>query len=157
MDIYNAINPKGGFEVVLVGFTPDYTGSSTPPHSAFDESFLEERFEEMFSIMPWTAIPFSDTECRNCLENKLRLPVSHVVGERQPFSVVVDPAGVVLQTYADVYFFYCGVWAYPFSDERIKCLKYEDEVVLNHPSITKLLTFPGRNYVINNQNQVYLL
>ncbi|KAL8103445.1 hypothetical protein AgCh_027866 [Apium graveolens] len=136
--IYNAIHTKGGFEVVLVGFTPDYTASWTPEEvlpSALDESFLEERFEEIFSIMPWTAIPFSDTESRNYLEKKLRLPVSCSVGERQTFSVVIDPKGIVLQTCAYIYFLWCGAQAYPFSDERIDRIGYEDEETLNHPSI----------------------
>ncbi|KAL8103443.1 putative nucleoredoxin 1-1 [Apium graveolens] len=153
LHIYNAIYPKGGFEVVLVGFTPDYDASWNPQQLNLDESFLEECFEEMLSGMPWTAIPFSDAESRNYLEKKLRLPVSCFVGERQTFSVVIDPTGVVLQTCADIYFLWCGAQAYPFSDERIDRIGYEDEETLNHPSITKLLTFSECNYVINNENQ----
>uniref|UniRef100_A0A166EHT0 Thioredoxin-like fold domain-containing protein n=1 Tax=Daucus carota subsp. sativus TaxID=79200 RepID=A0A166EHT0_DAUCS len=91
--------------------------------------------------------------CRNSLEKKLRLPVSCVVGEIHPLSVVVDPAGVVLQTYADGFFSWFGPRAYPFSDKRIERLRREDRDALNHPSISKLLNSPHCSYVINNQNQ----
>ena len=91
--------------------------------------------------------------CRNSLEKKLRLPVSCVVGEIHPLSVVVDPAGVVLQTYADGFFSWFGPRAYPFSDKRIERLRRQDRDALNHPSISKLLNSPHCSYVINNQNQ----
>ncbi|WOG99017.1 hypothetical protein DCAR_0418363 [Daucus carota subsp. sativus] len=102
--------------------------------------------------MPWTAIPFFDTQSRNSLGKRLGLPDAFI-SEFQTLSVVFDPSGVVLQPAAAGFFSWFGAQAYPFTAQRMDCLENEYEEALYHPSITKLLTFPECNYVINNQNQ----
>ncbi|RDX85334.1 putative nucleoredoxin 1, partial [Mucuna pruriens] len=50
VEVYNEVAPKGDFEVVFVTADED-----------------DESFNSYFSKMPWLAIPFSDSETRNRL------------------------------------------------------------------------------------------
>lgn len=68
------------------------------------------------------------------------------------FSLVIDPAGVVLQLEADDIFLLFGAEAYPFSDKRVSHLEHKDQAALDCPSITQLLTSPGHEHLINCHN-----
>lgn len=151
VDIYNAIHPKGGFEVVFIGIK--HTESSCNPDK------LVKHYEKLFSTMPWPAIPFFDIKPPEYFTTNFRFPsdwLRTIYGHT--LSVVIDPTGVVLQYGADHLFSCYGAEAYPFSDQRIDFLISQDKAALkNHPSITTLLTSPGRDYLINSENQVSIL
>lgn len=150
VDTYNAL-PRSDFEVVFIGVKIDRFPSK--PQTLCN---LEKCFEEKFSIMPWTAIPFSDITSQKSLEARLRFPFSRFVDSVYTVSVVIDPTGLVLQCQADDFFLWYGHRAFPFSLERVERLMFEDEETSKHSSITKLLTSFGRDYVINKDNQVCL-
>lgn len=150
VDIYNALHPRGGFEVVFVAVKVDHSFFTNLQNLL--DSDLEEIFEEQFSFMPWTAIPFSDFESRDYLGT--RFPISDFINV-EPVSFIIDPRGKVLQCRADDIFRAYGAQSYPFTDRRIGRLVYEDERSLNYPSISNLLASPTRNYVIDNNMQVY--
>ncbi|XP_074363261.1 putative nucleoredoxin 1 [Apium graveolens] len=133
VDIHNKLQPKGDFEIVLVAINDHF---SPDPHQIF---------MKMFSTMPWPAIPFSDLECRKCLENLFNNY------HRMPCSVIIDPTGFVLQYDADPLFLRYGAAAYPFTNERIQSINSEDNLLMQQPlSIQKLLATPERDYLVNN-------
>ncbi|KAL1821908.1 hypothetical protein ACET3Z_016777 [Daucus carota] len=150
IDTYKALHPDGGFEVVFVGVKIGTFPSD--PHTLLNPS-LEKCFEEKFSIMPWTAVPFSDIVSQKSLERRLRFPFSRFVYDVYTVSVVLDPSGLVLQCQADDFFLWYGARAYPFTLERIDYLMSADKEMSKHPSVTRLLTSFGRDYVINKDNQ----
>ncbi|XP_074375712.1 putative nucleoredoxin 1 [Apium graveolens] len=137
LDVYSKLQPRGDFEIVLVATNDHvshyYQGASTTPR---------ERFRELFSTMPWPAIPFFDLESRKRLET--------IFGNSS--SAIIDPRGVVLQCEADPLFLRYGADAYPFTNERIQSIDFEDNLVLMQQplSIKKLLATPERDYLINN-------
>lgn len=151
LDIYRELQPKGGFEVVFVGVEVDYFPS--PDLDCIGENFstLEDCFEYKFSSMPWTAIPFSDFKSRKLLET--RFPLSGFLSFDTSTSVVIDPTGKVLRSHANNVFESYGARAYPFTDERMKCILSENDEARKHPSITKLLASLERNFLINKNNQ----
>ncbi|XP_074374805.1 putative nucleoredoxin 1-1 [Apium graveolens] len=145
VDIYNAIHPKGGFEVVFIGIK--LAQYSNPEK-------LLKYYDNTFSTMPWPAIPFFDIKPPEYFTTNFRFR-SHWLGTTYPFSVVIDPTGVVLRYGAGTAFCDYGAEAYPFSDQAIDFVKSQDKAALkNHPSITTLLTSPRRDYLINSKNQV---
>ncbi|KAL6532676.1 hypothetical protein OROHE_014098 [Orobanche hederae] len=129
------------FEVVFIAVTDVSDGT---------EDALQKRFQEMFSFMPWTAVPFFDSETRKRLANCF--VASEHGGYHLPPSFVISNTGVVLQHDARPIFRIFGADAYPFSDERIECLIMEDDL-LREPrlSLKALLASPERDYVINNK------
>ncbi|KAL1816022.1 probable nucleoredoxin 1 [Daucus carota subsp. sativus] len=149
IDIYKKLEPKGGFEVVFVavgdGLTCLDTRESTSTYST-----PQQCFEEIFSTMPWTAIPFSDLKSRNRLE-KLFCIVSDTRLEMEPISFVIDSRGVVLQADATQVFSMYGSAGYPFTKQRLKCLDHEDYVTMEQLSVSTLLASPQRDYVITNK------
>lgn len=156
IDIYKKLEPKGGFEVVFVavgdGLTCLDTRESTSTYST-----SQQHFEDIFSTMPWTAIPFSDLKSRKRLE-KMFVIVRDTRLEMLPVSFVIDSRGVVLLDDATQVFSVYGSAGYPFTKERLKCLDYEDNVTLEQLSISTLLASPERDYVITNKgDQVYIL
>ncbi|KAL6577333.1 hypothetical protein OROMI_011609 [Orobanche minor] len=92
------------FEVVFVGITDVSDGT---------EDILQKRFQEMFSFMPWTAVPFFDSETREILANCF--VASEHGGYHLPSSFVISNTGVVLQHDARPIFRIFGADAYPFS------------------------------------------
>lgn len=148
LDIYHALYPKGGFEVVFVGVEVDTSDSTSDP------SALEEYFEDKLSIMPWTAIPISDIKSSTFWETLF--PLAGHLASHSSVSFVIDPTGKLLQCHADSLFYFYGARAYPFTDERMECILREDAEAREHPSITKLLASSERNHLINNNNQVHV-
>ena len=91
IDTYNALHPYGDFEVVFVGVKIGTFPSD--PHTLLNPS-VEKCFEEKFSIMPRTAVPFSDIVSQKSLERRLRFPFSRLVYDVYTVSVVLDPSGL---------------------------------------------------------------
>ncbi|XP_074369735.1 putative nucleoredoxin 1 [Apium graveolens] len=145
MDIYHILHPKGGFEVVFIGVEVDSAYANSNPHA------LEECFEDKLSIMPWTAVPFSNIKFRTYWENLF--PLSGYLSGYSPTSFVFDPSGMLLQCNVNDLFYLYGARAYPFTDKRMECLLREDAEARKHPSITKLITSSERTHLINNRNQ----
>lgn len=150
IETYNALHLYHDFEVVFIGVNIGKFPSN--PQTLLDPA-LEKCFEEKFSIMPWTAIPFSDITHQKSLETRLRFPFSRFVYDVYTVSVVVDRTGLVLQCQADDFFLWYGARAYPFTLKRVERLMFEDAETSKHPSITTLLTSLGRDYLINKDNQ----
>ncbi|KAL6499872.1 hypothetical protein OROGR_027782 [Orobanche gracilis] len=114
------------------------------------EDALQKRLQEMFSLMPWTAVPFFDSETRELLANCF--VASEHGGYHIPSSFVISNTGVVLQHDARPIFRIFGADAYPFSDERIERLILEDDLFRElRLSLKALLASPERDYVINNK------
>lgn len=155
-DVYKKLEPKGGFEVVFVAVGDDLPCLDTRElTSTYFTS--HQRFEEIFSTMPWTAIPFSDLKSRKRIEKMFGI-ISNTRVEISPVSFVIDPRGVVLQDHATHVFSNYGSAGYPFSRERLECLDYEDNVTVKQLSISALLASPERDYVITNKgDRVYIL
>lgn len=150
-DMYHVLQPKGGFEVVFFGVPVDAVFSD-PDTLLLHQSTLQKYFEDIFSLMPWTAIPFSDIKSMEYWESIF--PISGTLTDYCSISFVVDPTGKVLLCHADNVFSSYGARAYPFTDERIKCIASEDTEAWERPSITKLLASPERDFLINKDNQV---
>ncbi|KAL6499767.1 hypothetical protein OROGR_027677 [Orobanche gracilis] len=140
VEIYPKLLSSGcPFEVVFVSVSDVSDGT---------EDASQKRFEEMFSFMPWTAVPFFDSEeiLANCFV------ASEHGSYHLPSSFVISNTGVVLQHDARPIFRVLGADAYPFSDERIERLILEDDL-FREPrlSLKALLASPERDYVINNK------
>ncbi|WOH16084.1 hypothetical protein DCAR_0935633 [Daucus carota subsp. sativus] len=105
---------------------------------------LENDFEEVFSCMPWTAIPLSDRTSRERLQKRFGFR------DKNGSLFVIDSTGVVLQTIVISDFKRYGSLGYPFSNERLKSLESECKAIAAEPTVEKLLSSPERDYVISN-------
>lgn len=112
MDIYSKLESKGGFEVVFVAAWDDIP--SVFVKSVIYKCTTQEAFEEIFSEMACTAIPFPDLKSSGV--------------DLLPRSFVIDPKGLVLQSNATHLFSRYGALRYPLTDEKIQCLDSEDNV-----------------------------
>lgn len=134
MDVYNYLPHSHAFEIVFVAINDG------------NERESNKRFEDIFSRMPWTAIPFYDVVCRKSLQINF-----HVNDATTSF--VVDSNGMVLQRDAMIIIRDYGVMGFPFSDERIKLLDADDDASVQQPSLITLLGSPQRDYVITNKGE----
>lgn len=144
-DLYDDLQPFHNFEVVLVAVTDLRTTFKRElPHPSLTKD-PQEHFEDLFSCMPWTAIPFSDVASRESMQR------SFGVQEEYPTIFVVESTGMVLQSDTWHIFQDFGALGYPFSDERINFMRAEDDAAANQPSLKILLASPKRNYVITSK------
>ncbi|KAL6509825.1 hypothetical protein OROGR_022313 [Orobanche gracilis] len=134
LDIYQYLQHNNDFEIVLIAIYD------------IDERDSEKRFEEIFSGMPWTAIPFSDVICRNKMQTNF-----HV--NETTTSFVVDASGMVLQRDIGMILENYGFVAYPFSDERVRQYNAEIDEAVRNPSLITLLGSPQRDYLISNKGE----
>ncbi|XP_017219564.1 probable nucleoredoxin 1 isoform X1 [Daucus carota subsp. sativus] len=140
---YNDLKANNCFEVVLVVVDDDVT--SEPGKICFNPS-LQGKFQDIYSHTPsWLAIPFSDITSRQCLKRKFGF------FSRYPQVVLIDSAGMVLDTSPRNLFQTYGSEAYPFSDERISFLKDRDKTAFSQPSLKALLGSSERDFVISNK------
>lgn len=151
LDMYHVLQPKGGFEVVFIGVPVDAAAASDPDTLLVHQSTLQKYYEDLFSFMPWTAIPFSDIRSMEYWESIFSM---FGLTDYGSISYVIDPTGMVLQCHVDNLFSYYGARAYPFTDARFKCIASEDTESWNRTCITKLLASPERDFLINKDNQV---
>lgn len=91
-----------------------------------------EVFESIFSRVPWTAIPFSDLASRKRIAR--RFGISEI-GFNYTTSVLLSANGVVLKCNECWLFGEYGTLGYPFTDEKIKFLKSEDDAAIKQPSL----------------------
>lgn len=147
VDVYNDLQSSNGFEIVFVPLhdaDTSFNGETSLDHSS------QRCFEQLFSCMPWTSIPFSDITSSKTLQTRFdvfcRASTYHNM-------FVIDPTGIVLQCHALNIVEKYGALGYPFSDERVKFLKAEDDAIINNPSLKTLLGSPQRDYVISNKGE----
>lgn len=143
LDVYNKLQPAGGFEIVFVAITCD------------TDDIYSDYTKHQFSQMPWPAIPLSDFKSREHLQTIFG--VSSPQNPSSPPSFIIDPRGVVLQSRSSHLFARYGAAGFPFTRERIEFLDSEDNVARMQPvSIQKLLASPQRDYLIDNDgDEVY--
>ncbi|KAF5741073.1 putative nucleoredoxin [Tripterygium wilfordii] len=125
IEVYNELAPKGDFEIIFVSGDED-----------------DESFTDYFSKMPWLAIPFSDSEKREKLNQLFK-----VMGI--PHLVIVDENGKVLSDSGVAIIREYGVEGYPFTPERINELKEQEAAARRNQSLRSILVFRSRDFVIS--------
>ncbi|XP_060669059.1 probable nucleoredoxin 1 [Ziziphus jujuba] len=129
--VYYKVASKGDFEVVFISADKD-----------------EESFNGYFSKMPWLAVPFSDSETRYQLDVLFRVsevPYLMIIGENG--NVLTDSGVEIIGEY--------GAEGYPFTVERIKELKDQEDAAKQGQSLRSILVSPSRDFVISpNGNKV---
>lgn len=124
-EVYNELSSKGDFEVIFVSADED-----------------DESFKEYFSKMPWLAIPFSDSETRDNLDG-----LFDVVGI--PSLVILDENGVVLTKDGVGLIREYGADAYPFTSEKVREIKEEEERARREQTLKSILVSPIRDFVVS--------
>jgi nucleoredoxin len=125
-EVYQQISPNGDFEIVFVSADQD-----------------EAAFNGYFSDMPWLAIPFSDSETRDRLDELFKV-------NGIPHLVIVDESGrVVTKDGVEIVQLY-GVEGYPFSVERIKEIKDQEVEAKRNQSLKSILVSSTREFVISS-------
>ena len=145
--VYNYLRPNKGFEIVFVAVDDvDNSFGKEMLSDPLPRTNLEDHFEDVFSFMPWTAIPFSDRTSRKRMDTRFGFRKGYCSDDM----FIIDSTGVVLQTNALSCFKSYGSLGYPFSSERVKFLLSEWQAIAAQPTLEKLLSSPERDYVISN-------
>ncbi|KAL6351352.1 hypothetical protein AAG906_035144 [Vitis piasezkii] len=118
VEAYNELSSNDDFEIIFVSGDND-----------------DESFNGYFSKMPWLAIPFSDSDARDQLNELFK-----VMGF-QTFEDGVD----IIQEY--------GVEAYPFTPEKIKEMKEKEETARKEQSLRSILVSQSRDHVISTDGK----
>lgn len=126
MEVYEELVGKGDFEIVFVSGDED-----------------DDSFSDYFSKMPWFAIPYSDSETRDRLDE-----VFEVAGI--PCLVILDEEGKVLTDSGVHIIREYGVNGYPFTKEKINELKELEEKARREQTLRSLLVSPSRDFVISS-------
>ncbi|KAF8408256.1 hypothetical protein HHK36_007405 [Tetracentron sinense] len=129
VDVYSELIPKGNFELIFVSGDED-----------------EEAFKKYFSKMPWLAIPFSDSETRDRLDEVFK--VSGI-----PFLVILDADGKVLTDNGVGIIREYGAEGYPFTPERIQEMKDQEAAARREQSLKSILVSPSRDFLISNDGK----
>lgn len=110
---------------------------------------VEDGFNGYFSKMPWLAIPFSDSNTRNLLNELFKVPGI-------PHLLILDEHGqVAIEDGTSVVLEYEINKPHAFTSEWIRELKHQQEEARRNQSLRSLLVFKSRNFVISsNGNQV---
>ena len=137
--MHKELSTKGDFEIIFISADKD-----------------EEWFNGYFSKMPWLVIPFSDSEKRDLLNEEFKvrgIPTLVIIGED---GKVVSDSGVeiIRECGVEIIREY-GIEGYPFTEERIKELKDQEEAARRNQSLGSLLVTRSRDFVISpNGNRV---
>ncbi|KAK3416837.1 hypothetical protein EUGRSUZ_H02592 [Eucalyptus grandis] len=125
-EVYDELSPKGDLEIIFISADKD-----------------EGSFSGYFSKMPWLAIPFSDLDKRNSLDELFKV-------RGIPHLVILDGTGTVLTDSGVAIVREYGVEGHPFTPERIKELKDQEEATRINQSVTSLLVHGSRNFVVSS-------
>ncbi|XP_050119098.1 probable nucleoredoxin 1 [Malus sylvestris] len=129
VEAYNEISPNGDFEIIFISADED-----------------DESFNGYFSKMPWLAIPFSDSDARDSVDGLFKVRgIPHLVILGEDGKVLSDDGVEILQEY--------GVDSYPFTQEKIKELKDQEEAARREQSLKKILVSRSRDFVISNNGE----
>lgn len=126
MEVYEELSSKGDFEVVFIS-----------------SDKVDEAFDAYFAKMPWLAIPFSDSE--TCKHLKSLFKVRGI-----PYLVILDGSGEVLSDHGVKIIKDYGSEGYPFTPERVKILREEEEAAKKEQSLRSILVSKSRDFVISN-------
>ncbi|XP_050206681.1 probable nucleoredoxin 1 [Mercurialis annua] len=129
VEVYSALAPKGDFEIVFLSSDED-----------------DESFQEYFSKMPWLAVPFSDSDTRDRLNDLFKV-------QGIPHLVILDESGKVVSESGTEIVREYGVQCYPFTAERIKELKELEEEARRNQTLKSILAFESRDYVISSDGK----
>lgn len=143
-ETYTYLLPDKVFEVVLVAYETEKDILSISSDSC---TSYAKMFEDVFSFMPWTAIPFSDISSRKNLSSRFGVDRQWGVCD----SFVIDSSGMVLHSDGCDLFENYGGLGYPFTNERIQFLKSQVVATVMQPSLKSLLASPKRDYLISNK------
>ena len=122
--MYNELADKGDFEIVFISADED-----------------EESFNGYFSKMPWLAVPHSDTKTREALDGCFKVSgIPHLVFLDESGKVLTDSGVMIIGEY--------GSEGYPFTPERVKEIKDQEEEARRNQSLRTILESPSRNYII---------
>ncbi|KAF5945361.1 hypothetical protein HYC85_015589 [Camellia sinensis] len=125
VEVYNELSPNGNFEIVFVSADED-----------------EESFKAYFSKMPWLAIPFSDSDTRDRLDELFK-----VMGI--PHLVILDEGGMVATEEGVQIIREYGVDAYPFTSDRVEEIKEQEQVARREQSLKSILAAHSRDFVFS--------
>ncbi|WCJ38449.1 DC1 domain-containing protein [Euphorbia peplus] len=129
VEVYDELVSKDDFEIVFI---------------TADEG--DESFKEYFSKMPWLAIPFSDSETRDRLDQQFKVQgIPHLVIIDEHGKVSTEDGVEIIQEY--------GVECYPFTLERIKELKEQEEEAKRNQSLKSILVSQARDYLISHDGK----
>ncbi|KDP26595.1 hypothetical protein JCGZ_17753 [Jatropha curcas] len=131
VEAYNELAPKGNFEIVFISADED-----------------DESFKKYFSKMPWLAIPFSESETRDRLDQLFKI-------QGIPHLVIIDENGKVSSESGVEIIREYGVEAYPFTPEKIKQLKEQEEEARRNQSLRSILVVHSRDYVISSDGKKF--
>ncbi|KAG9130872.1 hypothetical protein Leryth_023630 [Lithospermum erythrorhizon] len=129
IEAYNELLPKGNFEIVFVSSDHD-----------------EESFQGYFEKMPWLAVPFSDSDVRERLDQFFKV-------NGIPHFVVLDDEGAVLTDSGVEIIREYGAEGYPFSRDRINELKEQEDAAKRAQTLCSILVSPSRNYVLSSDGK----
>ncbi|KAF3431255.1 hypothetical protein FNV43_RR25985 [Rhamnella rubrinervis] len=129
VEVYNELASKGDFEVVFVSADED-----------------EESFSGYFSKMPWLAVPFSDSDARNRLDELFKV-------NGIPYLVIIDENGKVSSDSGVQIIGEYGVEGYPFTAEKIKELKDQEEAARRNQSLRSILVSRSRDFVVSSDRK----
>ncbi|KAF8016575.1 hypothetical protein BT93_H1944 [Corymbia citriodora subsp. variegata] len=128
-EVYNELFPRGDLEIIFI---------------SADEN--EESFNGYFSKMPWLAIPFSDSEKRDSLNKLFKVRgIPHLVILDSTGTVSTDSGVEIVREY--------GVEGHPFTPERIQELKDQEEDAKRNQSLTTLLVYGSRDFVVSSDGK----
>lgn len=126
VETYNELTAQGkDFQIIFVSGDED-----------------DESFDKYFSKMPWLAIPISDSETRDKLEE-----IFNVQGI--PQLVVLDENGKVLTDEGVEIIRDYEAAGYPFTPERIKELKDQEAITRKEQTLKSILVSPSRDFVLS--------
>lgn len=129
IEVYNELLSKNDFEVVFVSADRD-----------------EESFNGYFSKMPWLAIPLSDSETKNRLDELFEV-------NGIPSLVILNGNGEVLSDDGVSIITQYGAEGHPYTPERIKELKDEEERAKKEQTVSTVLVSKSRNFLISNDGK----
>ncbi|XXG40725.1 hypothetical protein AAC387_Pa01g1371 [Persea americana] len=133
VEAYTELYAQGDFEAVFVSGDED-----------------EESFKENFAEMPWLAIPFSDKTTRDRL--------NELFDANGIFQLVIlGGNGEVLCSDGVELIREYGEEAYPFSPEKLKEIKEEEEAARRNQSLSTLLVTRSRDFLISNDGNKVLV
>ncbi|KAF5726744.1 nucleoredoxin 1 [Tripterygium wilfordii] len=125
MEVYKELASKGDFEIIFVSGDED-----------------DESFNEYFSKMPWLAIPFSDSDTREKLDELFKvMGIPHLVILDENGRVLSDSGVEIIREY--------GVEGYPFTPEKINEIKEQEEAGRRDQSLRSILVFRSLDFVIS--------
>ena len=141
IEAYHEIKAKDdAFEVIFIPRSSD-------PYSSEERS----RFDKLFSLMPWLALPFSD------YARSKRLCHWFKTGPWSTEAIFISSSGRTFRDGVLKLISYHRGDAYPFTPDRFDFLKEQYEETKRNQSLTSLLVSNSRDYLLSNDgNQVEL-